>query len=209
MELEKRKYKTKEKLRTYAVTMDFHTGRTYRIHRNRQTRGEYGKFIRAYMSAILREVIQGNYHYSMMCGLGVFKVEEYYPYYKDKPIILDNGQEVLNRGGAKVDWPATKKIWEENPKAKEKKLLKFFANEHSDGRKIVLLWDRRGCNFANKDLYSFNPNVMRNRDVAQAVFAGKRYFISNASENAEARVKFYAHLNKLEEENAKRETGIS
>ena len=209
MELEKRKYKIKEKLRTYATTMDFHTGRTYRIHRDRQDRGAYGRFIRAYMSAIIREIILGNYHYSIMCGLGVLKVEEYYPYHKDKPIILNNGEEVLNRSGAKVDWPVTKKIWAENPVAKEKKLLKFYTNEHSEGRKIILLWDRRGSIFANKDLYTLNLNCLRKKDLAQAVFAGKRYFISNASENAKARVKFYANLNKIQEENAKRETGIS
>lgn len=179
MELEKQKYKKTDKLKTYASTMDFHTGRKYRLHRSKQDRGDYGRFIRTYMAAIFREIIWGNYHYPLMSALGTLKVEEYYPYAKLTPIVTKDGIEVLNRCGDKVDWKATTKYWKENPGTKEKNILIFYKNEHTNGKKVVFRWDRKYAVFVNKDKYVLNLNVMNKRELAKATFAGTKYFLKN------------------------------
>ena len=61
---------------------------------------------------------------------------------KVKPIIGKDGQ----IKGLAPDWVNTKKLWDSNPEAKEKKTIVYHFNEHSNGIRYKFRWNKATMN---------------------------------------------------------------
>lgn len=89
-----------------------------------------------------------------------------------------------------IDWNATKKLWEENEQAKEKKLLIKHLNKHTDGYLIRVKYDKKTANYKNKVIYNFKLNRKFTRELSAAV------------KNPKLKLDFFTHeAYKLEQNN--------
>jgi hypothetical protein len=76
-----------------------------------------------------------------------------------------------------VDWGRTKQKWAEiwpdltyeQIKQKEGKPLVFITNEHSDGYRYSILWDKKFCNVTNSRVYNFVPDRANHRYIAKVI----------------------------------------
>ena len=64
------------------------------------------------------------------------------------------------------DWKATNDLWDSNPSAKEKKTLMFHLNEHRDGYKYKIFWDKSIARIKNKSFYFYIPARAFKRKLA-------------------------------------------
>lgn len=73
---------------------------------------------------------------------------------KRKPTIKDG--KVVNT--APVDWVTTRKLWEELPETKEKKLLVRYSNKHTSGYVFRIYFKKFGSHLKNRSLYKFEAS---------------------------------------------------
>jgi len=64
------------------------------------------------------------------------------------------------------DWKATKDLWEENEEAKLNKQLVYHLNDHRNGYKYKLYWDKSIARVKNKTVYYFKPARDLSRELA-------------------------------------------
>ncbi len=73
---------------------------------------------------------------------------------KRKPKIKDG--KVINN--APVDWKTTKKLWDEHPETKEKKLLVRYTNTHTSGYVFRIYFKKFGSHLKNRSYFKFKPS---------------------------------------------------
>lgn len=108
-----------------------------------------------------------NKAYALILGrrLGILQIRK-----KKSKIRLGNTGEISFRGsGMSVDWKATKRLWEHDPRAKEKKTRIWFDNKHTQGYKMRAFWDKRRSNVKNKSYYKFQPVRHFNRTLSKVI----------------------------------------
>lgn len=76
-----------------------------------------------------------------------------------------------------VNWPATIKLWNKNPSAKEAKKKVYFTNDHTDGIRYKYFWSKKRIFVVNKNLYSLRMTRENKRAISEKVAEGKEYFI--------------------------------
>jgi hypothetical protein len=94
---------------------------------------------------------------------------------KQKIKFDNNGDPILP-----PDWVKTKKLWEKNPEAKEKKQKVYHTNDHTNGVRYKLLWSKLRVLVENKNLYSFRLTRTHKRSINHKIVnEGKEYFVKN------------------------------
>ena len=86
--------------------------------------------------------------------------------------------------GLAVDWNATKKLWEEDSKEKEKKTIVYLFNEETNGIRYRFFWCRRGVYLANKTLYDLDMTRTNKRDLCSHIKNGQEYLLKSSSYNS-------------------------
>jgi hypothetical protein len=84
---------------------------------------------------------------------------------KRKPKIIDG--KVINN--TPVDPVATKKLWEKDKEAKEKKILVRYNNSHTSGYVFRIYCKKFRSNLKNKNLFKFRPVRKLKRDLAKLI----------------------------------------
>lgn len=79
--------------------------------------------------------------------------------------------------GLPPDWYSTRKLWEENPQAKEEKRVLFFFNEETNGIRYKFHWNKTGVVTPNKYLYQLQLCRTNKRELARLIKSGKEYKI--------------------------------
>ena len=77
--------------------------------------------------------------------------------------------------GLAPDWVKTKKLWDTNPKAKEKKQLVYHTNLHSDNTRYKYLWSKCKVLAENKTIYALRMARVNKRAVYKLIKQGKQY----------------------------------
>ena len=90
---------------------------------------------------------------------------------KVKPFLNENGE----IKGIAPSWSKTKKLWDENPEAKEKKELVYCFNEHSNGYKYNLIWFRKDMKLHNKSYYYLSFSRANKRALWKLINQGQEY----------------------------------
>lgn len=86
---------------------------------------------------------------------------------KDKrvPKIVDG--KVINT--SPIDWVTTKKLWEQDPDAKEKKILVKYLNHHTSGFVFRIYMKKFGSAFKNRTVYKFEPSRKFKRSLSARI----------------------------------------
>lgn len=80
--------------------------------------------------------------------------------------------------GLSPDWAGTKKLWEENPEAKEKKQLVYHFNEETNGVRYKYNWKKSKVLVPNRSLYQLRMTRTNKRDLSALIKKGKEYQIT-------------------------------
>lgn len=91
--------------------------------------------------------------------LGVVKIK------KGVKLLPDNS--VINN--SPPDWNATKKLWEQDPEAAEKKIIVRYRNTHTNGYVYTIKHNKYNANFKNKKVSSFKACRDFNRSLARRI----------------------------------------
>jgi len=90
-----------------------------------------------------------------------------------KPRIKFDGE---GRPKLPPDWGETRKLWKENPEAREQKKILFHFNDHTGYIRYKIFWKRKFiANIDNLVYYSFMGARKFTREVAQNIFNGVEY----------------------------------
>lgn len=84
---------------------------------------------------------------------------------------IDEKGNIINR--LPTNWQETRKLWRENPSAKEKKIKIKFTNEHTDGYTFRIVYLRSKANYKNKSIYKMRFNRDMKRNLSKSIFQGR------------------------------------
>lgn len=90
---------------------------------------------------------------------------------KFNPVTKESGE----IRGIAPSWPQTKKLWDSNPEAKEKRELVYCFNEHSNGITYRFVWYKRDMRIHNKTYYRIAFSRANKRALSNFVKEGREY----------------------------------
>lgn len=126
----------------------------------------YSKVIKEYNSFVRDNIsLKGN-SYTIPVGMGLIEIR------KQKVEISFNEDGTI-KNTLPVNWQETRKLWQDNPEAKEKKIKIRFVNDHSDGFTFKLNYIRSRANYKNKSIYRIRFNRQMKRQLSKSIFANK------------------------------------
>lgn len=123
----------------------------------------------AYMQFLIDKVIEGE-EITLPARLGTLSIIGN----KRKLRFSEEGKPILP-----PNWAKTKKLWDNNPKAKEEKKMVYCTNEETGGVVYKFLWSKNRVPIENKTLYALRMTRTNKRAVNSAIKRGKEYFIKN------------------------------
>lgn len=87
--------------------------------------------------------------------------------------------------GLAPDWVKTKKLWNNNQEAKERKQLIYHTNPHTNGVRYRFFWSKNNIYMMNKQLYSLRLSRANKRAIYRKIKEGKEYLIKEQYYKAE------------------------
>lgn len=150
----------KERIKTHIGSADIYA--FYRRNTDNKTvsRSTFSKITDEFNDAIMSAVIYEGYEFALPFRLGHIRIR------KHKPKLRYNEDGSLDKTPLHPNWKETKKLWEENPEAKERKQLVFHTNPHTDGYQYKFFWHKKHCNIKNHTSYCFIPSRANKRKLA-------------------------------------------
>ena len=102
---------------------------------------------------LVDEILYSSYILKLPWG-GNFAVLKYKPKIKFK----ENGDLDIRKSHMRVNWAATRKLWEEDPEAASNKVRVFHINKHTRGYLYDFFWMKKDMGaLPNKAFYKFSP----------------------------------------------------
>ncbi len=125
--------------------------------------------IKAFNKEIVRLLVEEGAEFKMPDRLGTIRLRKY----KRRIEFNDEGR-IKN---LPVNWKMTWELWDReypNVVRSEMKYIKgkplvYHLNEHTDGYRIYLYWNKKGSNARNKGVYAFQFTSVNNRYLARVV----------------------------------------
>ena len=121
----------------------------------------YNKIISDFNKEIIKLIISENLEYQPTKLGFTFCIRKT----KKVPKIKDG--KLINT--SPIDWKSTKELWENNPEAKEKKLLLRFLNNHTFKYVFRIKGLKQGYIYKNKKKYKFKPARSFQRLLAKRI----------------------------------------
>lgn len=109
----------------------------------------YRKVLKEFNSYLMEQIVEGK-KIELPCGLGWIEVCRHKPAYK-----IENGK--LDTGNLPVDWKRTKEYWKKDPVAAAAKKVLFHTNEHTDGYRYKIMWQKKTKTVHVTNYYSLKP----------------------------------------------------
>lgn len=114
---------------------------------------QYSSILNEFNKALVQEILYDSAEVKLPCNLGTLRIRK-------RKIDLSKANKL------RPNWEETKKLWDSNPEAKENKKLVYHLNEHRDGYKYKIYWDKKGSKVRNKSYYFFKPSRDFSRELA-------------------------------------------
>ena len=152
----------------------------YKFYKNKLTKKErknsdykdYAKFrdiIKDFNSELTKMIIEEGVEFKMPARMGFLRIKKY----KNKVMLKEDG--TIDKNNLSVDWDKTTKLWAKEYPGKSRKELKeikdkkliYHLNEHTDGYKYMLYWNKKGSNAINRSIYSIIFTFWNNRYFAK------------------------------------------
>lgn len=130
---------------------------------------EFGRVIKRFNELVSAEMIYEGKTFRMPFRMGKIFIRK-----TKKKISVKNNKIVAN---LPVNWKETKQLWENKPEAKERKILIYYMNKHTDGYVMKVYYEKRTANYKNKSYYRFTFQRDNNREIKKAVESGVDYLI--------------------------------
>jgi hypothetical protein len=133
----------------------------FKFYKNKAGRNKvdvvlYSKVCQEFNKRISDKIIRKSFEFKLPYRLGFLRIKAI----KQKVVIKDGK---IDTARMPIDWPSTRKYWEELypdktweeiKKIPNKKLI-IHTNEHTDGYLLKWYWDRRQSNVKNQTAYVF------------------------------------------------------
>ncbi len=126
----------------------------------------YSKIIKEYNSFVRDQISCKGNSYNMPSNMGGIEIR------KQKVEISFNDDGSI-KNTLPVNWQETRKLWNDNPKAKEDKVKIRFVNDHSGGFTFKLWYIKGRANYKNKSIYRIRFNRQMKRQLSKSIFAHK------------------------------------
>lgn len=120
---------------------------------------DYNKFL-------MKKVLEGK-EVTLPSRMGTLLVQG-----KTQKVRLDEDGNIL---GLAPDWVKTKKLWEENEKARKEKKLLYHLNSHTGNVRYKYFWSKKNVLVENKTLYSLRLTRANKRAVNAKIMEGVNY----------------------------------
>jgi len=150
----------KKNLTDYGIRDAFKFYKTKRNSEVNITASEFSSICKDFNKRVSNLIIYENFSFLLPFRMGRIRIRKYKP----KTYIQEDGS--LDKSRLRPDWKATKKLWEQNPKAKEDKKLVFHLNDHTNGYQHRWFWEKLTSNVKNNSAYSFLPSRNNKRTLA-------------------------------------------
>jgi hypothetical protein len=133
------------------------------------TKKEYLSITEGFMKFLSDKMIDSSEMVNLPSTMGILGVVGK----KQKIKTDENG----NIKGLAPDWKSTLELWKENPKAKEKKEIIYFFNEHSGGIRYKFGWLKAKVPLRMKNLYMFIASRNNKRRLWKQILNKREYQI--------------------------------
>ena len=150
----------KERIKTDIGAADIYS--YYRKNTDNKTvdRKTFTKISNEFNDSIMDAIIYEGFEFALPFRLGYIRIR------KHKPKLRYNEDGSLDKTPLHPNWQETKKLWAENPEAKERKQLVFHTNPHTDGFQYKFFWHKKHCNIKNHSSCCFIPSRANKRKLA-------------------------------------------
>lgn len=122
-----------------------------------------------YMSFLMQKIVEGE-EITMPAKLGTLSIQGV----KKKLRFNRDGIPLLP-----PNWAETKKLWDNNPEAKQTRKIVYCLNEETDGVVYKLNWSKNRVPIENKLYYNFILTRANKRAIHNAIKQGKEYLIKS------------------------------
>lgn len=160
-----------EDVRNHKVKTDYGSGDYYK-HFIKETeathisRGKFGAILREFNTHVRDRISTKGAEYIMPKRIGKIELRKV----KTEVKIAEDGSIINN---LPVNWKATRALWKESEKARERRVKIRYTNEHTDGHTFRIYFRKSKANFKNKSIYKMQFNRDMKRQLSRAIFAGK------------------------------------
>ena len=122
------------------------------------SQGKFSDVCRGFNARIYDKMIKDGFEFKLPYNLGMLRIKAIKP--KIKTL---NGEIIKN--SYPIDWPRTRKLWEEMYSKEEMshirdvkdKPLVYHENDHSNGYRMIVVWDRSLIGLKGTGMYGFHP----------------------------------------------------
>jgi len=162
---------TKEDKRLHRVKSDFGSLDYYK-HFIKKTGNDhisgitFGEVLREFNEYIRERISTKGVEYIMPNRVGKLELRKI----KTELKIDENGSIINN---LPVNWKATRELWAESEKSKEKGTKIRYTNEHTDGHTFRIFYRTSKANYKNKSIYKMKVNRGMKRMLSKSIFAGR------------------------------------
>ena len=94
------------------------------------------------------KMVVTNNEYPLPCRMGRISLEKI-----KKQIKIDENGRLINK--PPVDYKATRELWNSDSEAKEKRLKVYRKNEHTDGYRLYITWNKSTTQLYKRAHYRF------------------------------------------------------
>lgn len=126
----------------------------------------YKNVLNDYLKANKNAISNFGYSYTLPERLGRIEIRKL-----KKQVTVSKDGKIINK--LPINWKETKKLWKENAKAKEKKILIRYTNEHTNGYVFKIVYLKYLANYKNKSIYKMQINREMRRNTKTSIL-GKR-----------------------------------
>ena len=159
-----------EDKRVHRVKTDYGTGHYYRFFVKEtgsdMSRVTYGEILRKFNDHVRDRISTKGAEYFMPSRTGKIELRK-----SKTEVKIDDDGKIINN--LPVNWKATRELWAESEKAREKKTKIRYTNEHTGGHTFRIFFRKSKANFKNKSIYKMQFNRGLKRQLSQSIFAGK------------------------------------
>lgn len=128
---------------------------------------EFYKIVEEFNTTVVHKMVFEAFEFYMPGRLSFLRIRKR----KIKLWFDKNGK--LETKHLKLDFKATKELWQEDPEAAKIKKPIFHLNSHTNGYYAKFFWDKYGCKIRNRQAYEFQACRAATRTVAAAMNSGE------------------------------------
>lgn len=127
------------------------------------TAKEFGEIVREFNGFVRDSLSKRGNGYNIPAKMGIIELR------KNKAEVTINEDGSI-KNTLPVNWQETRKLWNENPEALEKRIKIKFVNSHSDGYTFKFVYLRTRANYKYKSIYRLKFNRQLKRQLSQSIF---------------------------------------